>query len=385
MATLREHMDENEDLVLLFVRKKGDQKRENNNLLQGEEEDELRAVLDSGFLPNLPQGISIRGRPNRSSTGMVTSCYGECRDTEEEVLTDNDTSTEEGTEEGRDNSYFLDDDSDDDSAGEDHLSSSSSEDEDDNREEEIEEELGIARSTGNQVSESRYGGGDQVTGRMFGGITVRRPVSPSYNSEDSSIIVEQDVLILREDGYEESASDMSVSVDSDSERLADTTVSDDGEVELGEIDPHIRSLEANPLESNENGSEQQSEEISSNSSTEDFLVTRIRGITVTRRQEENDEGIALVPLDREPERQATTDNREAETNPAPSNHRVIERLARMGITVTRRPHFHHHHHHQRIRLQDHQDTDQSGSDSDVETDDDMPVLIRDLDLMEREE
>ena len=94
----------------------------------------------------------------------------------------------------------------------------------------------------------------------------------------------------------------------------------------------------------------------------------------------------MVPLDREGRQTATTrQQQEEETNPTPSNHRVIERLARMGITVTRRPHFHHHQHHQRIRIQDHQDTDQSESDSDVETDDDMPVLIRDLDLMEREE
>ena len=104
MATLREHMDKDEDLVLLFVRKKGAQKRENNNRQHEEEEDdELRTVLDSGFIPNLPEGISIRGSSNRSSTGVVTSCYGECRDTtEEEALTDNDTSTEGGTEEGRD-------------------------------------------------------------------------------------------------------------------------------------------------------------------------------------------------------------------------------------------------------------------------------------------
>ena len=104
MATLREHMDENEDLVLLFVRKKDDQK-ENNNLRQEEEEeeeDELRTVPDSELIPNLPEGISIRSRPlnSRSSTGLVTSCYGECRDTtEEEASTDNDTSTE-GSGEG---------------------------------------------------------------------------------------------------------------------------------------------------------------------------------------------------------------------------------------------------------------------------------------------
>ena len=408
MATLREHMDKDEDLVLLFVRKKGAQKRENNNRQHEEEEDdELRTVLDSGFIPNLPEGISIRGGSNRSSTGVVTSCYGECRDTtEEEALTDNDTSTEGGTEEGRDSSYFMDDQSDEDSAGEDQLSPSSSEDEDDNGEEETEEDSWIARS------ESRYRGGDQMTRSVYGGITVRRPVSSSYNSEESSTIVQQDVLIVREDEEEESASDMSVSVDSDSDRLADTSVSD-GEVELGESDGHIHSLEENPLQSTENGFEEQSEENSSNNSTEEFLVTRIRGITVTRRQEQNEEhldlqpvlsssvpsqndenledtgvpeGIALVPLDREPERLATTDRQAETNNPAPSNHRVIERLARMGITVTRRPHFHHHHHHQRIRIQDHQDTDQSGSDSDVETDDDdMPVLIRDLDLMEREE
>ena len=96
---------------------------------------------------------------------------------------------------------------------------------------------------------------------------MREPVS-------SSIIVQQDALVAREDEEEELASDVStvsvdsesdrlvdtiasdvstVSVDSESERLADTTVSD-VDVELGETDGHIRSLELNPsVESHENG------------------------------------------------------------------------------------------------------------------------------------
>ena len=403
METLRQHMDENEDLVLLFVRKKGDEK-ENNKQKQEEkeeeEEDELRTVPNSELIPNLPEGISIRGRPNmRPPTRMVTSCYGECRDIiGEEAMTDNDTSREEGTtgeEGGRDNSYFTDDESDQDSAGEDLLSSS--EDEDDNEEEETEEDFGIERSAGT----SRFNrGGDRSRGNMYGGITVRQPVSSPI------VVQQQDVSITREEDEEESASDESVISVSDSEyeRVADTTASD-GEVELAETDGYV---EVNPLGSTEDGSEDQPEENSGSNSSEGFLVTIIRGITVTRRQEDNDErpnlhpgvpsqpiinqhrsrndesseGIALDPLDRE--RPAPTNRQQAETNP--SNHRVIERLARMGITVTRRPHFHHPQHHQRIRIQDHQDTDdQSGSDSDVETDDEMPVLIRDLDLMEREE
>ena len=407
MATLREHMEENEDLVLLFVRKKGDQngdhqrvegdqngdhQRQNGdqqkeNGDQRENNNRREEIPNFGFVPSLPEGISLRGRSSdRSSIG--TSCYGECRDStgEEEAFTDPDTSVEEGS----DDSYFFDEE---DSYGEEQLSSS--EDGEDDEEEEPEEDLGAARVD------------NQVSGTRFGGITVRQPASTSLDSSDDSFfVVQHNVLILREDDADESASDMSESVsgDPDSDRLDDTTATD-GEFELGEIDVLVHTPETFPSES----TEAEEENSSSNNTTEEFLVTRIQGITVTRRQgqdgnseERHDiqpalalqspsehgegaEGVALVPLDRDQERPAALD-RQAVNNPTPSNHRVIERLARMGITVTRRPLSHHHHRHQRIRIQDHQDTDQSGSDSDVDSDDDdMPVLIRDLDLMEREE
>ena len=68
MATLREQMEEDEDLVLLFVKRREDNKVEHK----------VGQKVDYGaseFTPNLPEGISIRGRSTRSSSNVVTSCY----------------------------------------------------------------------------------------------------------------------------------------------------------------------------------------------------------------------------------------------------------------------------------------------------------------------
>ena len=386
MATLREQMEEDEDLVLLFVKRKEDNKVEHK----------VGQKVDYGaseFTPNLPEGISIRGRSTRSSSNVVTSCYGECRDafTGDESFVEEEEETQNNSNSFGEESYSEDDDGDD-SAGEEQLSSSESEDEDENEERNSEESL--------DMSSGASGEGGEVVGNRYGGITVRRRVD---SSEDSSILVQQDDLDLTEDDHEEeSASDMSVNVDSDSDTLTNTTLSEE-EVELGEVvgQGEVPSQEV-VLEDHSEGNS------IDNVIEEDSLVHGIRGITVTRRQsEENDnseerrnirallalppafqededeEGIALSPI-----QEPANPRRLSEGNRPPSNQRVIERLARMGITVTRRPytrHHHHHHHHQRIRIQDHQDTDQSGTESDVDTDDEMPVLIRDLDLMEREE